>query len=137
MIWAALIFIGIPMSLIAVTLIMLVRLRTKVRHVPGSVRCKVRSSKAAIPGVSRQFPRAAASAHWVHDVLILHAGTFLIRTVPIGVVSASGPSPAEPNSRIKRIVEPVTICVTTDSGPQIELVCASRDADRLLGPFRP
>ena len=74
----------------------------------------------------------------MHDVLIVHAGTFLIRTLPLGVAAlVEAPAPAEPSSRIKKIDQPETMRLTTDSGAEIELVCAAADTDRLLGPFRP
>ena len=137
MIWAILIFLGIPLWLIATILFMLVRTRTKVRHIPGSVQCKVRGVSAGIPGLGVAYPRYTATAHWVHDVLIVHAGTFLIRTLPLGVAAlAAAPAPAEPSPRIKKIDQPVTLRLATDSGAEIELVCAEADAELLLGPFQ-
>ena len=136
MIWAILIFIGIPLWLVATLLFMLVRTRTKVQHIPGSVQCKVRGVTAGIPGLGAAYPRYTSTAHWVHDVLIVHAGTFLIRTLPIGVAAlATSPPATQPNSRIKKIDQPVIMRLTTDAGAEIELVCATADAGRLCGPF--
>jgi hypothetical protein len=136
MIWAILIFIGIPLWLVATLLFMLVRTHTKVQHIPGSVQCKVRGVTAGIPGLGPAYPRYTSTAHWVHAVLIVHAGTFLIRTLPIGVATLDhAPAPAEPSPRIKKIDQPVIMRLTTDAGAEIELVCATADAEPLSGPF--
>jgi len=135
MIWAILVFLGIPLWLIAMALFILLRTRSKVGSIPGSVHCKVRSS-APIPGLREDYARFVSSAHWVHDVLIVHNGTFLIQTLPLGVTGCSArPQPAEEHSRLKRLAEPVTLRLTLDSGAEVELACAAVDADRLLGPF--
>ena len=138
MIWAVLIVIGIPLRRTAVVLILLVRTRTKVRHIPGSVQCRARSMTEGIPDLGVASPRSLSTAHWVHDVLILHTGTFLIRTLPIGVAALTArPSPPGPQTRTTPFAEPVTLRVRADAGAEIELVCAGAEADRLLGPFRP
>lgn len=127
--------LGVPLWLIAVYLFMLIRARSKVVRVPGSVRCKVRTS-APIPGLQDEFARYASTAHWVHDVLVIHLGSFMLRPLPLGVTGTSaGPEPAEANSRIKKLDSPVTMRFTLDSGAEIELACAAADANRLLGPF--
>jgi hypothetical protein len=137
MIWAILVFLGIPVWLIALALFILIRTRSKIGSIPGSVRCKVRSS-APIPGLHDDFARYTSTAHWVHDVLIVHGGTFLIQTLPLGVTGCSAsPQAAEANSRIRKLDSPVTMRFTLDSGAEVELACAAADADRLLGPFAP
>jgi hypothetical protein len=137
MIWAILVFLGIPLWLIALALFMLIRTRSRIGSIPGSVRCKVRSS-APIPGMHDEYARYTSTAHWVHDVLIVHGGTFLIQTLPLGVTGcAARPGPAEANPRIKKLDSPVTMRFTLDSGAEIELACAGVDADRLLGVFAP
>ncbi|MDP2287591.1 MAG: hypothetical protein Q8M73_03395 [Actinomycetota bacterium] len=136
MIWAILIFIGIPLWLIAMILIFLVRTRSKVGSIPGSLRCKVRTSTNKIPGLNTEFARYTSTAHWVHDVLIVHGGTFLIRTLPLGMAGGtSKPMPATENSRTKKFASPVSLRFTHDSGIEIEFVCAASDAAGLLGPF--
>lgn len=135
MIWAILVFLGIPLWLIALALFMLIRTRSKIGSIPGSVHCKVRTS-APIPGLHDDFARYTSTAHWVHDVLIVHGGTFLIQTLPLGVARCSaGPQPAEANPRIKKLDTAVTTRFTLDSGAEVEIACASTDAERLLGPF--
>ena len=56
MIWAILVFLGIPLWLIALALFMLIRTRSRIGSIPGSVRCKVRSS-APIPGMHDEYAR--------------------------------------------------------------------------------
>lgn len=137
MIWAILVFLGIPLWLIALALFTLIRTRSRIGSIPGSVRCKVRSS-APIPGMHDEYTRYTSTAYWVHDVLIVHGGTFLIQTLPLGVARCSaGPQPAEANPRIKKLDSPVTVRLTLDSGADVELACDAADATRLLGPFAP
>jgi hypothetical protein len=92
----------------------------------------------AVPGLHDDFARYTSTAHWVHDVLIVHGGTFLIQTLPLGVTGCSAhPEPAAANSRLKRLDSPVTMRFTLDSGAEVELACAAADASRLLGPYKP
>ena len=63
MIWAILIFIGIPLWLIAAILFMLVRTRTEVRRVPGSVQRTVRGVTEETPGVGVGYPRYTSTIH--------------------------------------------------------------------------
>ena len=137
MIWAILVFLGIPLWLIALALFMLIRTRSRIGSIPGSVRCKVRSS-APIPGMHDEYARYTSSSHWVHAVLIVHGVTVLIQTLPLRVARCSaGPQPAEANSRIKKLDSPVTVRLTLDSGADFELPCDAADATLPLGPFAP
>jgi hypothetical protein len=136
MIWAVLALIGVPLWLIALAIIILIRVRSRVRSIPGSVRCKVRSASPGLPRIRARFARTSNSAYWVHDVLIVHTGAFLTRCVPIGIVElGSLPRPWEGRSRLRPFESPVAIHLQSDSGAVIEVVCAESDAHSLLGAF--
>jgi hypothetical protein len=136
MIWAILIFLGIPLWIIALVLFALVRNRSKITSIPGSVHCKLKCSKGSVPGLGGDYARYTSTAHWIHDVLLVHKGTFLVQTLAVGVTGvAAKPEPIEVSSRIRRIAKPLVIRLTLDSGAEIELVCMEADAARLVGPF--
>lgn len=135
MIWAILAFLGIALWSIAVALLLLLRTRSQVGKIPGAVRCKVRTA-AAIPNLDKDYSRSISSAMWVHDVLIVHSGPFLIPTTPLGISAiAVGPQPAEATERLKKFADPVSVVPKHDSGAEIEFCCSQADAGRFVGPF--
>jgi hypothetical protein len=136
MIWALLAIIGVPLWLIALAIVLLLRARVKVRSIPGSVRCKVRSTTPGVPGIRVRFPRTMCSVYWVHHVLIVHTGVFLTRSVPIGIAALESlPQPWEGTHRPGRFESPVTVRLRADSGVDVEAVCADSDAHALMGAF--
>lgn len=85
-----------------------------------------------------EYARYTSTAYWVHDVLIVHGGTFLIETLPLGVARCSaGPQSTEANSRVTTLDSPVIVRLTLDSGADVELACDAADVTRLQGPFAP
>jgi hypothetical protein len=138
MTWAILAALGIPLWLLAVFLFLLIRSRSAVKKIPGSFACKARSVSGEVAGLRDQFPRYTDSAHWVHDVLIVHGGNpFLTRTVPLGIVDlVSQPEPPDKMAKhLKRMEDPVSVRYRVDSGAVIELVCTKPEAGRALGTF--
>ena len=130
--------LGIPLWLLAIFLFLLLRGRSAVKKIPGSFACKARSVSGDVGGLRDQFPRYTDSAHWVHDVLVVHGGNpFLTRTVPLGIVDLVGqPEPPDKMAKhLKRVEDPVSVRYRHDSGAVIELVYTKSEAGRALGPF--
>lgn len=137
MVWALLIFLGIPLWLIATALVLLLRGRSKVRAIRGSFDCKVRPVPKV--GPPSPFPRYAERAQWVHDVLVLHGGSpFLAAATAHGIAELSdGPRDAPPDHRLEKFDRPVVLHLRGDSGDTLELVCPASSVEVALGPFRP
>ncbi len=138
MIWALLAILGVPLWLLALFLFLLLRGRSAVKKIPGSFACKTRSISGDVGGFRDRFRRYTDSAHWVHDVLIVHGGSpFLSRTMPLGItelVSQSEP-PDTVAKQLKHMEDPVSVRYRLDSGAVIEVACTKSDAGRALGPF--
>lgn len=52
---------------------------------------KLRAVAGEAPGLRTSWPRGAADARWVHDVLLVHRGFALVRNMALPVESAAGP----------------------------------------------
>lgn len=110
MIWAILILLGIPLWLIVIALINLIRARSQVKHLPGSFEA-----------------RGPHSARWQ---------PFLIATTPYGVTDMlEGPAISASDPRLKRMAQPVSLLLRTDSEDVIELVCPAASVETARWSF--
>jgi hypothetical protein len=128
--------LGIPLWLIAIALLGLFRVRSKVKQIPQSFDCTM--NRVTEPGTEPdKLPRYTARAHWVHDVLVLHGGNpFLIATTPYGVTEVlDGRLPVGSASRLKRMSRPTALQLRTDSGALVELVVPTDSLALARGPF--
>ena len=81
---AILVFLGVPLWMIAGMLILIFWNRRRVKKQPGIFPVKVRLE--ADPDAQKQpkWPRTGY-AQWVHDVLILRSGIGLMQSTPYGI----------------------------------------------------
>ncbi|WP_455400417.1 hypothetical protein [Rhodococcus sp. 2H158] len=136
MIWLILAFLGIPLWLCAAALVVLLRGRSRITHLPEGFSCKSRAVSGELPGLKPNFARITGVGQWIHTVLVLHGGNpFLSRTRLLGIQAVeSGPSDIAPGT-VKGIDDPVAVRFRHDSGATLEVVGARRDLATLLGPF--
>lgn len=88
MIWILLAALGVPIWLVVGGLLSALWNRRRVRHTPDAFPCKLRTLSAD-DGYGR-WSRGTASGRWVHDVLLLHEGLALARTVTLPVRDIRG-----------------------------------------------
>jgi len=127
-IWIILAALGVPIWLVVGMLGAAVWSRRKFRAAPGVFPCKVRQADAAT------WPRTTSYARWVHDVLLIHGGPALARTVPVGVTGiVDGPTPA-PDVKLKG-GNAVLTSFTSDDSSVFEVAVPSDFDAALAGPF--
>jgi hypothetical protein len=136
MIWIVLTFLGVPLWLCVVALIVLLRGRSHVKHITGVFRCKPRVVSGSLAGLKPGFPRTTNVGHWIHQVLVLHGGNpFLSRTTLCAVAALAGePTNLGPGT-VKGIDDPAAVRFRLDDGAILEIVCARGDLTALLEPF--
>lgn len=108
------------------------------RHVvikTGVFACKARRVSGDFRSIRDRWPRHARYAEWVHDVLVVHRGTTLVRSVALPVADCTEiAGTARPDVKgfgaVPQIVE-----LHLDNGAIVEL--AGAPATALLGPFAP
>ncbi|MFZ2174618.1 MAG: hypothetical protein WAW17_11395 [Rhodococcus sp. (in: high G+C Gram-positive bacteria)] len=136
MIWVILTFLGVPLWLCVGALLVLLRGRRQITHLPDGFASKPRVVSGHVRGLEPDFARISSVGHWVHKVLVLHGGNpFLTQTILCGITSiVSGPADIDP-ATVKRIDDPVAVRFLHDAGGTVEVVCSRGDLTALLGPF--
>jgi hypothetical protein len=111
-------------------------LRRRLRLNDGHFRCLVRVDRGSITGLPVRQHGTPCLAHWAHDVLLLHQGTWLLRTHALPVHTTLDTfAPAPPADRVRRRQEAVVLVLCLDDGVHVS-VTAPADAQELLaGPF--
>jgi hypothetical protein len=128
MIWIILAALGVPIWLVVGMLGAALWSRRKFRAIPGVFPCKVKRAD------DERWPRTTTYALWVHDVLLIHGGPALVKTVPIGVTGIErGRTPA-PDVKLKG-GNPVSISFRSDDASVFEVAVPSGFAATLAGPF--
>lgn len=82
MIWLILAFLGIPLWLCAAALVVLLRGRSRITHLPEGCSCKSRAVSGELPGLKPDFARITGVGQWIHTVLVLHGGPFAQQRLP-------------------------------------------------------
>jgi hypothetical protein len=133
---ALLALLGVPLWLLVGMFGAAVWARRGFVRTPGAFKTKLRSVKGDIPGVPDTWPRPAAYARWVHDVLLVHQGVALVRNVPLPVAGADGGVEPIDAGEVKGLGDdPRLLTLRLDSGDVVQVAAAGADADLLEGPF--
>jgi hypothetical protein len=128
--------LGVPAGLIIGAYATILLNRRRLKKLNGfDGRVRLREGKVeSTPGLRDTWKPCLAL--WVHDVLILYAGTAQIRMVALPVASIAGsPARVDPQE-VKRLGdEPFAVELRLDGGQVIEFATKAETRDRLPGPF--
>ncbi|MGD9893481.1 MAG: hypothetical protein AB7R89_07020 [Dehalococcoidia bacterium] len=135
MVIALLIFIGIPLWLIAIALLLVLRQRRRVAKRAGSFDAKIRATSGAVEGAGPKW--SSGSAWWVSNVLVLAGGPARTRytLLPVSRAMPEAIHPAQPD-QVKRMGDaPVIVPFLLDPSGAVEVAVRSGNEYRALGPF--
>jgi hypothetical protein len=131
MIWATLIFLGIPIWLVLGALGGGLISRHRFQKTPGVFPMRTRD----LSGEGQKWS-GKMHALWVHDVLLANKGFALVRTVPHGVQQISRHVSQMDASTVKGLGDdPVSLVVVFDDGTEVEIATDADFADAASGPF--
>jgi hypothetical protein len=127
LIWATLIFLGIPIWFIALILIAAFKNRNTVRSNPDMFEFKAKKGDG--------WTRRKSYSRWVSDVLIVHTGIGLIRTAAAQVETINVLGPIEPPP--KGMGEhPTEVTLTYSGGDEFSFAVSVDNLTVALGPNR-
>jgi hypothetical protein len=133
---ALLALLGVPIWLLVGMIGAAVWSRRNFARTPGVFKAKVRRVGGDISGVPDSWPRRAAYARWVHDVLLVHHGVALVRNIPLPVADRDARVEPVDGEAVKGLGDaPRVATFRLDSGAVAQIACAGADADLLSGPF--
>jgi len=81
---AILLFLGVPLWMVAGMIILIIWNRKRVKKQPGIFPVKVRFEAESDAEEQSKWPRTGY-AQWVHDVLIVRSGMGLMQSTPYGI----------------------------------------------------
>lgn len=114
--------LGVPIWLIVGMLASVFWSRRNFKQSPGVFPVKVRVESGEVAGLKGSWPRLAGYALWVHDVLLVHKGLALLRTLPLPVAAMDDAPTAKDSGDIKGLGDdPVTIGLSLDGGQRLGL----------------
>ena len=134
MVWILLAALGVPIWLVVGALGGALLSRRRFRRAPGVFPCKVRPGSGSGSDDPGRWPRTAAYARWVHDVLLVHAGLALVRNRAMPVAGLDGDISTLPEVRVKRDAA-VSIRARLDDGSVVEVAAPGSMREALVGPF--
>ena len=131
MIWAILVFLGVPLWLCAVGILTLVFRSRRLRARQGNIPVRVLR-----PGHTRW---ARGNALWISDVFTWRGSPAAWAEDLVHVVEARGhaATPAEVRTMRRLATKSVVVDLTGANGETITVVGADTDFTALLGPFAP
>jgi hypothetical protein len=129
MIWAILIFLGIPLWFCAMGILLLIRNNASLRKRPGNVPVRVKP-----PGKSRRVPGHAV---WIHDVLAFRASPAAWKELLVWVTGSVAHEPTtEEAKKLHRLGDDkVVATLSVVGGETIEIAARAEHRDALLGPY--
>jgi hypothetical protein len=78
----------------------------------------------------------AAYARWVHDVLLVHKGLALVRTLPLPIAAAERPVEKADPQEIKRVRDnPILLQFGLDDGATKQLATSGEARSLAYGPY--
>lgn len=136
MIWAILAILGVPIWLVVGGLGAALWSRSQFKKSPGVFVAKIRLRSGSFEGISEKWTPMPVAALWIHDVLLVHKGLALVRTIPLPVAEAVGTVQEASPSEIKRLGEqPALLTFRLDNGAELELATPGDSRSVALGPF--
>lgn len=136
MIWAILSILGVPIWLVVGGLGTALWSRSQFKKTLGVLVAKIRLRSGSFEGISEKWTPMPIAALWVHDVLLVHKGLALVRTLPVPVAETVGTAQAANSSEIKRLGEqPTLLAFRLDYGAELELATPGDSSSVALGPF--
>jgi hypothetical protein len=128
-IWAILIFLGIPLWLCAIGILLLYRNNRSLRKRPGNVPVRVKP-----PGKTRWTPGHAV---WVHDVLAFRASPAAWKELLVWVTGAvARETTPEEAKKLHRLGDDKVVAVLSSAGGgTIEIAARAEHRHALLGPY--
>ena len=133
---ATLLFLGIPLWMIAGMLVLVFWNRHRVKMQTGIFPVKIRAE--ADPEAEKE-PKWSSKgyAQWVHDVLIVRSGIGLMQTIPYGVNTMEGPVQDADPEEVKGLGDhPKMIRVRLDDGSILQAAVAEIHPDLAPGHFQ-
>jgi hypothetical protein len=126
-IWAILVFLGVPLWLCAMGIFALYRNNSSLRKRPGNLPVRVKP-----PGRTRWIPGHAV---WVHDVLALRASPAAWKELLVWVTGAVARETTEAK-KLHRLGDDKVVAVLSSAGMgTIEVAARVEHRDALLGPY--
>jgi hypothetical protein len=111
-------------------------LRRRLARDHAAFRCLVRVDGGSVQGLPTRHRGTPCWGHWVHDVLLLHEGTWLPRVHALPVHSTLDTlEPAAPADRVRRRQDAVVLVLCLDDGGQVRVTAATQASEQLAGPF--
>ena len=136
MVWILLAALGVPVWIVVGVLAAGLWSRRAFKRSAGAFPAKLRAVAGEVPGGKTSWPRSAAHARWVHDVLLVHRGFALVRSEALPVESAAGSLvKGDPGEITGLGRSPVVLALTLDGGATLELAGPSQDSDAVVGPY--
>lgn len=131
MLWALLAILGVPIWLVVGGLSLALWNRHKFKQQPGVFPLKLRVDSGSVHGFNEKWPPMSAYAVWVHDVLLVHKGLGLIRTVPLPVAAGEG----EPDDVLHLEGQPYLLNFRLDDAAVIQMAVEGDVRSLAQGPF--
>jgi hypothetical protein len=123
---AILLFLGVPLWMVAGMIILVVWNRRRVKGQPGmfpvKIRAEVKPDAEKEPNEKEPKWSRKGYAQWVHDVLILRKGMGLMQSIPYGISGVESHEQDADPDEVKGLGEhPVVIRVRLDDGSILQV----------------
>jgi hypothetical protein len=131
MIWALLVFLGVPLWLCAVGIFIVIHRNSALRKRRGNIPVRV-----LMPGKTRWV---RGHGVWISDVFAWRGSPAAWSEGLLHVVAANvAPAGPEERKRLRRLGDdPVVATLTVDEGTALRVAAAGGDRAAVLGPFQP
>ncbi len=118
---AILLFLGVPLWMVAGMIILIIWNRRRVKKQPGIFPVKVRHEAESDAEKQSKWPRKGY-AQWVHDVLIVRTGMGLMQSTPYGISGMATPEKDADPDEVKGLGDhPKVIRARLDDGSILQV----------------